>query len=66
MEANASGLPSSMSAVYSAALMQAVDTNLSPRDSWSNPKIPRLELLNTSLADPDGWIELPHVTAVES
>ena len=29
-------------------------------------EIPRLELLDTSLEDPDGWIELPHVTAVES
>ncbi|KIN07153.1 hypothetical protein OIDMADRAFT_47060 [Oidiodendron maius Zn] len=66
LEANASGLLSSMSAVYPAALMQAVDTKLSPRDSWGNPKIPRLELLDASLADPDGWIELPYITAVES
>lgn len=58
----ASGLPSSMSATYSAALMQGVDTKASPRDAWGNPKIPNLDRLGPSLANSSGWIEISNTT----
>ncbi|RFU28900.1 hypothetical protein B7463_g7423, partial [Scytalidium lignicola] len=66
LEANASGLPLSMSATYFAGLMQGVDTKISPRDAWGNPKIPNIQLLDTSLANSSGWIEFPNTTTVES
>ncbi|EOO03487.1 hypothetical protein UCRPA7_951 [Phaeoacremonium minimum UCRPA7] len=64
--ANASGLPTSMQATYDAALMQGVETKLSPRDAWGNPKIPRLELFDQSTADADGWVDVTDVKTVET
>jgi hypothetical protein len=41
---------------YDAALMQSLQAKLVPEDSWGNVKIPRIESLDSSTADPDNWI----------
>ena len=64
--ANASGLPTSMQATYDAALMQGVETKLSPQDAWGNPKIPRLDLFDQSLADADGWIDVSNIKSIDT
>lgn len=46
----------STSTVYAAALIQAMGIKLGPEDAWGNVKIPRIESLDISNANSDGWI----------
>jgi hypothetical protein len=50
------GMPLTIPALYQAAVVQSLEYKLSPRDIWGNVKIPRLDRLDQSLADADGWI----------
>jgi len=50
------GMPLTIPGLYQAAVVQNLDSKLGPRDIWGNVKIPRLDRLNQSLADADGWI----------
>lgn len=63
---NQTGFPFSITSSFGAALMQDSETKSGPRDSWGNPKIPRLDMLNHSAADENGWIETSNVTSMES
>lgn len=51
---------------YLAALMQDERTKIGPRDVWQNVKIPRLESLDATLADSDGWVQMADAAEVES
>lgn len=56
----------SMRDIYSAGLMQGINTKSGPLDQWRNVKIPRLPE-DASKADSDGWIPTPQDAAqVES
>lgn len=55
-----------MTGSFAAALMQDIETKSSPRDSWGNPKIPRIDTLNRSAADNNGWIDVSQDLTVES
>lgn len=61
-----SDLPFSISSSLAAALMQDVETKSGPRDAWGNPKIPRFDALDHSVADEDGWIQVSQSPTVES
>lgn len=63
---NSTDLPFSVTSSFAAALMQDVETKIGPRDSWGNPKIPRLDMLNHLAPDENGWVEVSHETTVES
>ncbi|KAB8606216.1 hypothetical protein FH972_025847 [Carpinus fangiana] len=43
-------------ALLLASLLSSNTTLLGPRDAWSNVKIPRLDQLNASTVDADGWL----------
>ncbi|CAN9250543.1 unnamed protein product [Alternaria sp. RS040] len=45
-------------ALYNAALLAPLSVKLGPQDSWGNVKIPRLDALNQSNVDADGWVEV--------
>ena len=45
--------------LLSAAILSPDAIKLSPRDTWGNVKIPRIEALNESAADSLGWIDIP-------
>ncbi|OIW29003.1 hypothetical protein CONLIGDRAFT_645147 [Coniochaeta ligniaria NRRL 30616] len=62
----AQGLPLTMPALYQAALLQSLEYKQGPLDIWGNVKIPRLDMLNQSLADADGWINFTTPNSVES
>jgi hypothetical protein len=66
VEAQAKGLPLTMGALYEASLMQDSLTKRGPVDNWGNVKIPRVDQLDPSLADADGWIEVGNTTSVEA
>jgi hypothetical protein len=66
IETNATGLPGTMSALYEAALLQDAATKQGPLDIWGNVKIPRMDKLNASTADADGWMKVPDQTTVTS
>lgn len=66
MQPNQSTIPFSMTSSFAAALMQDIETKTGPRDSWGNPKIPRIDTLNRSAADENGWIDVSKVPTVES
>lgn len=66
VEKDAAGIPSTMPTLYEAALMQAAAIKRGPVDNWGNIKIPRVDQLNSSMADPDGWIDIGNETSVES
>lgn len=63
---NKEDFPFSMTNSLTAALMQNVETKSGPRDLWDNPKIPRLNTLNRSSADDNGWIQVSQSPTVES
>ncbi|KAB5577512.1 hypothetical protein GE09DRAFT_521264 [Coniochaeta sp. 2T2.1] len=63
---NGQGLPLTMPALYQAAVMQSLETKKGPLDLFGNVKIPRLDKLDQSLADEDGWINFTIPAAVES
>ncbi|CBX94473.1 hypothetical protein LEMA_P119640.1 [Plenodomus lingam JN3] len=46
-------------ALYNAALLAPQAVKLGPQDPWGNVKIPSLAALNTSSADPNGWLDIP-------
>lgn len=60
------GVPLTMPALYQAAVVQNLEYKQGPRDLWGNVKIPRLDKLDTSLADADGWINFTTPNSVES
>lgn len=66
MGPNSTEFPFPITAPFAAALMQDFETKSGPRDSWGNPKVPRLDMLNHSSADENGWIEVSQITTVES
>lgn len=66
MSPNQSTMPFSMTGSFAAALMQDIETKSSPRDSWGNPKIPRIDILNRSAADDNDWIDVSQNLTVES
>lgn len=66
MSPNQSTMPFSMTGSFAAALMQDIETKSSPRDSWGNPKIPRIDTLNRSSADNNDWIDVSQDLTVES
>ncbi|KAJ0120257.1 hypothetical protein J7T55_001114 [Diaporthe amygdali] len=67
MEFNQTGdFPFSMASSLAAALMQNVETKSGPRDSWGSPKVPRLDMVDESTADENGWIQVSQSPAVES
>lgn len=45
--------------LYIAALLSPNEVKDGPEDAWGNVKIPRLESLNQSSADQDGWVTIP-------
>lgn len=46
-------------ALYTAALLAPLSTKIGPQDSWGNVKVPRLEALNASMPDANGWVKVP-------
>ncbi|TKA61968.1 hypothetical protein B0A49_09811 [Cryomyces minteri] len=52
--------------LLNAVLLSPDDSKRAPQDTWGNVKIPRLETLNASAKDPEGWINIPANPAVES
>ncbi|KAI0385442.1 hypothetical protein F5Y04DRAFT_185938 [Hypomontagnella monticulosa] len=50
------GQPTTLTDVYSAAMMQTLGSKLAPLDAWGNIKIPRLDSFNSVSPDGDGWI----------
>jgi hypothetical protein len=50
---------STVNALYQALLCAPEAIQNSPQDMWGNVKVPYLEKLNASVADPDGWIVVP-------
>lgn len=65
MGPNATNFPFPITAPFAAAMMQDFETKSGPRDSWGSPKVPRLDMLNHSSADENGWIEVSQTTTVE-
>lgn len=61
-----SGRPGTIIEAYSAALMQTLSNKRGSRDAWGNTKIPRIDKLNTSLSDSDGWLDASGQHDVES
>lgn len=61
-----SGLPATIPALYEAALMQDAATKRGPVDNWGNVKIPRVDRLDPSLADADGWFDIGEANSVDS
>ncbi|KAK4957798.1 hypothetical protein LTR28_005624 [Elasticomyces elasticus] len=53
-------------AVFAAALVSPDDAKIAPQDIWGNVKIPRIEALDMSTIDPEGWINVTRETAVET
>ncbi|KAF2681315.1 hypothetical protein K458DRAFT_310114 [Lentithecium fluviatile CBS 122367] len=53
-------------ALYTAALLTPQSTKIGPRDSWGNVKIPRLEALNMTLGDNNGWVTVPGISEPET
>lgn len=53
-------------ALYTAALLAPVDMKTGPRDPWGNVKIPRLEYLDDTKSDAQGWIEVSRILAPEN
>lgn len=66
MEANDGSFPWTMRDMYSASLMQSVDTKVGPLDQWGNVKIPRLEAGNASQADSAGWMPIKRPRSPET
>ncbi|KAL4886222.1 hypothetical protein BJY04DRAFT_213754 [Aspergillus karnatakaensis] len=66
MVGNDGSWPLSMRDIYSASLMQSINTKAGPLDQWGNVKIPRLEAGNSSQASPDGWMPVHTNSTVES
>jgi hypothetical protein len=46
-------------ALYTAALLAPLSTKIGPQDIWGNVKVPRLDALNVSIVDADGWVTVP-------
>jgi hypothetical protein len=59
---NGGGLPLSLEVAYGAALMQSSSQKSSFNDAWGNIKVPRIDRLNSSKADSNGWISVDRVT----
>ncbi|GLI81219.1 hypothetical protein PoHVEF18_009592 [Penicillium ochrochloron] len=66
IDGNDGMLPTTVRDGYLAALMQDERTKIGPRDVWQNVKIPRLESLDATLADSDGWVQMADLAEVES
>lgn len=60
-----SSLFSAIDSTYVSSLLAPENVKLASQDTWGNVKIPRLELLNTSLGNPEGWITVPPTTKAE-
>jgi hypothetical protein len=45
--------------VFASAILSPNQVKAATEDSWGNVKLPRLESLDSSLADRDGWITVP-------
>ncbi|EON62677.1 hypothetical protein W97_01901 [Coniosporium apollinis CBS 100218] len=56
---------SAIDSTYVSSLLAPEDVKIAPQDTWGNIKIPRLEVLNTSLGNAEGWIAVPPVTKAE-
>ncbi|PSK38085.1 hypothetical protein B9Z65_1276 [Elsinoe australis] len=54
-----------LTVIYSSALLAPAAIKSSPRDIWSNVKIPRREVMFGQQAQPDGWISVENVTNTE-
>ncbi|KAK5007153.1 hypothetical protein LTR28_005626 [Elasticomyces elasticus] len=54
-----------VTALFAAVLVSPNDAKTAPQDTWGNVKIPRLEALDVSTIDPEGWINVARETAVE-
>lgn len=46
-------------ALYTAALLAPLETKTGPLDPWGNVKIPRLEYINNTATDNEGWRGVP-------
>jgi hypothetical protein len=46
-------------ALYTSALLAPLDTKRGSMDSWGNVKIPRMEFLNSTSTDSEGWVSAP-------
>lgn len=66
IDGNDGMLPVTIRDGYLAALMQDERTKIGPRDVWGNVKITRIESLDVSLADSDGWVHMVDRVEVES
>jgi hypothetical protein len=64
--AHGEGLPLTVAALYQAAVVQSLEHKQGPVDLWGNVKIPRVDRLDRSLADADGWISFTTPSSVES
>ncbi|KAI9369053.1 hypothetical protein BJX61DRAFT_545947 [Aspergillus egyptiacus] len=65
MVRNDGSWPLSMRDLYSASLMQSIETKAGPVDQWANVKIPRLEAGNRSLIADDGWMPVRKPSQIE-
>ncbi|KAK8074933.1 hypothetical protein PG997_009596 [Apiospora hydei] len=45
---------------FGSALLQNQKVRAGPRDNWGNVKIPRIERLDKSSADDEGWLDVPY------
>ncbi|KAL4903381.1 hypothetical protein BDW74DRAFT_186059 [Aspergillus multicolor] len=66
MVGNDGSWPLSMRDIYSASLMQSIDTKAGPVDQWGNVKVPRIEAGNSSQATADGWMPVQGAEKIES
>jgi hypothetical protein len=53
-------------ALYTAALLAPLTTKTGPIDPWGNVKIPRLEYINVTATDKEGWRRVPSKMNPES
>ncbi|KAK4986133.1 hypothetical protein LTR50_005505 [Elasticomyces elasticus] len=61
-----SALGQIVTAVFTAALVSPDDAKIAPQDIWGNVKIPRLEALDVSTIDLEGWINVAPEISVET
>ncbi|KAJ9656207.1 hypothetical protein H2201_008619 [Coniosporium apollinis] len=56
---------SAIDSTYVSSLLAPENVKLASQDTWGNVKIPRIELLNTSFGNAEGWISVPPATKAE-
>ncbi|KAK8122250.1 hypothetical protein PG984_010920 [Apiospora sp. TS-2023a] len=52
-------VPLAVDYTFGSALLQNREVKEGPRDNWGNVKIPRIERLDESSADDEGWLDVP-------